>query len=118
MISDGTPILNSTAVSRRCSSFSVATSLKIGMTMDRRGLTALLRDMANTPSDDVGQVMADQFDARAHDRGARLQAAQELHFPFARREQASAGLRQRGVQVAGMHHQLGHARTEPSKQGV
>src|SRR2546427_7256599 len=77
-ISDGTSIMNSTAVRGRCSSWIVPASLKSGTTMDKSSARGALRDMTQTPSHRMGQVVPNEIDALADEKSARFHAAQEI----------------------------------------
>src|SRR6266576_1249000 len=118
MISDGSPIKNSTEVRRRCSSSIVPTSLKNGTTMDSSGAPGALRDMTEAPSKDVSEVVPDQFEALADQKRACLFAAEKGKLSRTRLEQPCARLQQRLVDVTGVHHQFGHPRPGRTQERV
>src|SRR5258705_7453763 len=106
MISDGRPSRNSTEVSRRCNSSSVPASLKIGTTIDNTGARGELRDMTESPSDDMSEVVPDQINALVHQKRPGLRAAQQLDLLFTRLSQPRGGLQQRIVHVPRVHGQF------------
>src|SRR5437773_3150759 len=108
-ISDGRPIRRSTSVRRLCSSWTVATSLKSGTTIDSCGAPCALRDMTKAPFDDVCQIVAHEIDALADKEGARLEAAEQIELLLTGLDEPRTGPLELVVGVTGMHHQFGDA---------
>src|SRR5439155_11814252 len=107
--SSRTSITNRTAATRPSSSCIVPASMKSGTTMDKSSARGALRDMTQTPSHRMGQVVPNEIDALADEQSARFHAAQEIKLLLTGLEQPRARPQQRVVDVAGMHHQLRHA---------
>src|SRR6266699_1227857 len=110
MISERTPMRNSTEVRRRCSSSIVLTSLKSGTTIDSCMPLRVLRDMTKTPSRRARQIVSDQLNALADEKRPGLHAAQQGDLLQPRLDETRGHVPQRLVYVAGMNHQFGNAR--------
>src|SRR3981189_2796432 len=109
MISERTPMRNSTEVRRRCSSSMVLTSLKSGTTIDSCVPLRVLRDMTETPARRARQIVSDQLNALADEKRPGLHAAQQDDLFQPRFEETRGRVLQRLVYVAGMNHQFSDA---------
>src|SRR5438105_12802350 len=101
--------MNRTVLKRRCSSWIVALSLKSGTTIDNCGGVGALRDMAETPSGRVAEIVPDQNDAFVVEKRSGFHAAEQGQLALTGFEKPRARLHQLVVDIPGMHHQLGHA---------
>src|SRR5262245_20092792 len=116
MISESRPISSSTAARRSCSSRTVPASLKRGTTIDNWGLPRPLRDMTNAPLVDVAEVVTHQIEALVVDEGARLEIAEQIELALPRRDEPRVHLRERTIDIARVHHQLGDARGHAAQE--
>src|SRR5438477_3693443 len=111
-ISDGAPIIVNTAARRRCSSWSVASSLKSGITTDRRTGGFMRRFTSGIGVFGCGtaaSIVARQHDAgMLHDR-VRGRVDQQFDFLRALRAQSRADAVEHGIRIARMRHQLARA---------
>src|SRR5689334_11794218 len=119
MISVTMPIRKHTAVSRRCSSSTVPTSLKSGTTIERRtSPPRTLRDMTQTPARRAREIVSDQLNALADEKRLGLHAAEQRDLFQPRVDEARGPSAQRVVDVAGVNHQFGDARPCAAKHLV
>src|SRR5437879_9059780 len=101
--------MNRTVLRRRCSSWTVPLSLNSGTTIDSCSGVGALRDMTQTPSGRVGEIVPDQLDAFVVEKRSGFHAAEQGQLAFTAFEQARARVHQLVVDIPGMYHQLGHA---------